>query len=340
MKILSFLQTQTETFIIVLGGLLILLVASIDYITGSDLSFSVFYLIPIAMVAWLSNKQYIGIIASFVAAIIWLIVDITSRSVYSSDAIPFWNAGVRLGFFLIVTYTLSSLRTARARQEELGHFIVHDLRSPLSNIVIGLDFLLNTSEGLDNDQTQIIQLSIASSNRMMTLLNSLLDLAKLESGQLHPVLKQTSIRTLFDATLQQVSAIALHSEVTVVYEVADTADDVMADDELIVRVLVNLVSNAIKYSPKDTTVLMKAEMTRDGMVAIHVIDKGTGIPKEWADKVFDKFTQVEIRDDGRVGGTGLGLTFCKLAIEAHGGRIWITSETEIGTTMTFTLPRS
>lgn len=339
MAFFNHLQEQSQRFIIIIGIALIILIGGVDYITGSEISVSVFYLIPIAMIAWLTNKMYMGVSAAIFAAVVWLIVDVAGDRVYSSDVIPVWNASVRLSFFLIVVFALSFLRDARHRQEELAHFIVHDLRSPLSNALTGLSYLLDISgDALDAAQQQLVKLSIASCTRMMTLVNSLLDLAKLESGQLKPAVIPVDVQQLFDTTLQQISAMAMRAEVNLTSQIDEGAGHVVADNDLVLRVLVNLVSNALKYSPQESTVLLHAVLRPDKSVAISVTDQGAGIPEKWLNKIFDKFAQVEARKSGMAVGSGLGLTFCKLAIEAQGGHIWAESALNQGTTITFTLP--
>ena len=146
MRLLDLLQKRSQGFIIGLGLMLIVLIGVFDYLTGSELSFSIFYLIPIALLAWLCHDDRVGYLGSIAAAVIWLLVDLAGNRVYSSGTIPYWNAGVRLSFFLIVTVSLTSLRAARARQEELSHFLIHDLRSPLSNVLAGLTLVLDSPE--------------------------------------------------------------------------------------------------------------------------------------------------------------------------------------------------
>jgi signal transduction histidine kinase len=254
---------------------------------------------------------------------------------------PFWNAGVRLSFFLIVTFTLASLRDARSRQADLANFIVHDLRSPLSNIVTGMKYLLEYSEeDLQPEQRDVIEIGLASSVWMMSLVNSLLDLAKLESGQLKPHLQPTDVAAMFDSALENISAMAMNNDVEIVTQIDADAERALADSELVVRILVNLVSNALKYSPQKATVTIRAFASDSDKVALSVTDQGAGIPKKWVKNVFNKFAQVEARGTGIAVGSGLGLTFCKMAVEAHGGRIWLESELGQGTTIYFTLPKA
>lgn len=339
MYILQFLQLRPKREILALGLTLILLIGAADYLTGLELSFSVFYLIPTAIMAWFHGRRA-GILASILSAILWLIANLSAGAVYSSPLIPYWNAGVRLSFFLIVTFSLSSLYTAQLQREELSQFIVHDLRSPLSNVLSGLEFLLEIgAETLDADERKIVGLAMASSNRMMTLINSLLDLGKLESGKLVLNRQPAPVADLFAEAAQQVVAMAARSDVHVTTEIAEGVESVLADSEVTVRIIVNLLSNAIKYSPEDETVVLRAESSIGGMIAISISDSGQGIPQEWVDKVFDKYIQVQARRIGIGASSGLGLTFCRLAVEAQGGRIWLESEVGSGSTFTFTLPQ-
>ena len=323
-----------------LAALLVVFIGALDYVTGSELSFSVFYLIPVALVAWFVQNDRLGYLMALAAAAVWLLVDLNGGRVYSSLTIPYWNAGVRLSFFVIVTFSLTSLRAARARQDELAHFVVHDLRSPLSNILSGLTLVLDTPDvEMDPMQRDLVKLSISAAHRMMSLVNSLLDLAQLESGKLKVNMRATAVQPLFDAALDQISAMALRGEVHIASGIDTGADSILADADLTVRVLVNLLSNALKYSPAEGTVSLNAVPHAGDMVALRIHDEGMGIAPEWVDKVFGKFTQVEARKAGAAIGSGLGLTFCRLAVEAQGGRIWLESEVGKGTTVILTLRR-
>jgi len=335
------LQKQSLRNIFILGIILIFVIATMDYFTGFELSFSVFYLIPIALITWFGKDRRVGILTAIIGAIVWLTVDALSGQTYSLALVPFWNAGVRLGFFLIVVFSLSSLQAATERREELAQFIVHDLRAPLSNTLSGLTLLLEISgDSLDSMQQEIVQISLASSNRMLTLVNSLLDLAQLESGKFKVNLQPVAVQGVVNIALEQGFAMAKRGEVTLVGEVDEGVENMLADNDLVVRVLVNVLSNALKFSPTGSTVQIRASRHENQQVAIHVHDEGKGIPKEWADKVFDKFAQVDAKRQGTIIGSGLGLTFCRLAIEAQGGRIWLTSEVDKGTTVSFTLPQA
>jgi len=338
MKLLEYLGKQSKLYLMILGLALVGLIGIVDYLTGPELASSIFYLIPVALVAWLVGRQA-GIALSIAGAISWLIADLLDGGTYSHPLIPFWNTLVRFGFFLIVTHVLSVLHAARERQEELRQFVVHDLRTPLSIVMTGLLTLQDlTGESMDATQKNLVEMCIVSSQRMATLINSLLDMARLESGQLSLQFSQVNVKELIESSLKQVSVLAKRSHVTLTSQLDPNLGMVYADAKVTTRVLVNLLVNAIKFSRPESVITIRTALYSANMAALSVTDQGRGVPKEWADKVFDKFAQVQAHRTGSAVGSGLGLTFCRLAVEAQGGRIWLDSEVNKGTTFTFTLP--
>jgi signal transduction histidine kinase len=324
-----------------MGLVAILLLGAIDYLTGKEISFSIFYLLPITVTAWLAGKR-VGVAMSVAGATIWFMADLLAGNIYSHPAIPYWNAGVRLGFFLIVTYSIAELRASRERQEELGQFIVHDLRSPLGNVMTGLQTLqMITGDTVDATQKDLVQAGLVSCNRMLTLINSLLDLARLESGQMRLQLSEVKVKELVESSLKQVTVWASRNHVSLDYHLELGVEEVYTDLELTIRILVNLLSNAIKFSKPESVVFIRVTRSDTAVLTFSVIDHGRGIPKEWADKIFDKFVQVEShKKNGIMVGSGLGLTFCRQAVESLGGHIWLESIAAKGTTIAFTLPMS
>ncbi|MBN1318046.1 MAG: hypothetical protein JXA42_21365 [Anaerolineales bacterium] len=337
-KVLVFLDKRSRLFLIIMGILSILILGAIDYLTGAELSFSIFYLLPISLVAWVVGRAA-GIGFSAIGAIVWFMADSLAGHEYSYSATPYWNAIVRMGFFVITTQILAGLRASWERQEELGQFIVHDLRSPLSNIMTGLYIIKETAgEQLDATQNDLVEMSIISGNRMLTLINSLLDLARLEGGGIPLNLENINVRELVESSLDQVSVWARRNDVKLVTSLDGDSLMVYADFALTSRILVNLLSNAIKFSPAGSTVKIHVTSSNVTALTFSVIDQGRGISPEWTDKVFDKYVQVDARRTGKTIGSGLGLAFCRLAIGAQGGRIWLNSQMDKGTTISFTLP--
>lgn len=346
MRLIQYLQGRPRAYTYLVAFTLVLLLGVVDYVTGAEWAFSLFYLLPIALAAWVSGRQA-GVHVSIAAAIAWYVADATQRS-YALPAIPLWNAGIRLAFFLIVTWSLCALQESRAREqalrdqeEALRQFIVHDLRGYLANILGGLSLLEeDIPPGAPGDQIEIVRPMLTSCRRMSVLIDSLLDQARLESGQLQVRAAPVDPRALVDAAVQQQSLWAQQQGVSLTAEIDSAAGHVIADEALILRVLLNLIGNAIKASPQGSDINVHVAPNGDRQVVFGVADQGRGVPKEWAARVFDKYAQVEIRKARGTVGTGLGLTFCKLAVEAHGGRIWLESEPPQGTTVFFTLPRA
>jgi signal transduction histidine kinase len=337
-RVFGFLNRQPRMRVSLLGFLSVACLGALDYLTGHEISFSIFYLLPVAMVAWYVGRRG-GILISCASAVSWLLAELLAGSAYSHPAIPFWNTLVRLGFFSIITYILSTLRITRQNQENLIQFVIHDLRAPLAIILTGLQIV----EELDDetpvrDGIPIIERSISAGNRMLTLINSLLDLSRLESGRMPVQIQQVATRELVETSLAEIQAWAARKQIEPAAHVDTGAEWVQADSDLTVRILVNLLSNAVKYSPPESSVLVHVAADGPGMTVFSVADGGPGIPEEWKGRIFDKFVSVEARSKGVNAGSGLGLHFCQQAVKAQGGQIWLDGEQGAGTTIRFSLP--
>jgi signal transduction histidine kinase len=339
MKLWGVLSRLRRMSMLLLGISLLVLVGTVDYLTGPEIAFSIFYLVPVSLLAWFFGRR-VGIAASLTAAGMWLGADLLSGHGYSSPAIPYWNAAVRLGFFLIVSLALATLHDVQRHQEELGHFLVHDLRTPLTNVMAALQTLQVVAAKDDPGTVQdLVEMCMVSCQRMVMLTNSILDLGRLEEGKMSLQLELLDLRKVIAASLEQVGAWAKQSAVQLVLQVDAEAPTVYADADLTGRVLVNLLGNAIKASREGYQVTITATRGEPDMTVLRIADEGPGIPEAWADRVFEKYGQVEARKSGAAVGSGLGLTFCRLAVEAQGGRIWVEKGYSRGTRIAFTLPR-
>ena len=290
------------------------------------------------MVAWMKGRTA-GLLLAIAGAIIWLIADLLGGHVYSNLTIPYWNATVRLGFFFIVSHTLTKAKVFRDQKEAMSRFVIHDLRSPLNNVMTGLSLLEdNAQETMDASQKKLVEMSQISCDRMLTLLNTLLDLAQLERGSMPLNREMVKVKDLVESSLEQVSVWASQINVKLACELDSSIETVFADPSLSIRILVNLLSNAIKFSRAGAVVVVRSSPRESGMLMFSVIDHGRGIPPEWVSKVFDQYAQVDAYNKEGVIGSGLGLTFCRYAVKAQGGRIWLESEVGKGTNLSFTLP--
>jgi signal transduction histidine kinase len=209
---------------------------------------------------------------------------------------------------------------------------------------------------LDTMQKEIVAMSLRSGYRLLGLVNELLDVSKMESGEMTLYRSQVDVPTIVREATELVAQVNTSDTSRILNSFADELPPVSADQDLLRRVLVNLIGNAMKFTPEKGSVTITAaradslgpEVQDDAAAStqavpalvISVSDEGEGIPPEDRQRIFQKFGQVESRRAGRKMSTGLGLTFCKLAVEAHGGHIWVESEIGKGSTFHFSIPLS
>ena len=222
-------------------------------------------------------------------------------------------------------------------REDLTHTMVHDLRNPLTGIHAALTLLSRAAgDSLLEGQRRIINIALLSTERMVKLVNAILDISRLETGQmpLKPVVFRFSDVVRDSVELQKLT-ISQH-DLNFINTVSDDVPLVRADRELIERVLQNLMGNAFKFTPAGGEVMVRAEVepTMPDKLHISVSDTGPGIPPEIRRNLFSKFVVGQQSERG----SGLGLAFCRMVLEAHGERIWVSDTSENGTTFTFTLP--
>ncbi len=224
-------------------------------------------------------------------------------------------------------------------RDDLTHMIVHDLRTPLTSLLSGLQTVPLVGD-LNPLQTEMVEIAVDGGETLLNMINNLLDVEKMEQETV-PLAKTTlSAQALIERACAQVSLLAASNSLALVRETAENLPPLCADEDKLKRTLVNLIGNAIKFTPTGGTITIRAECSGADSLLFSVRDTGEGIPPEAFERIFEKFGQVENRKAGRKMSTGLGLTFCKLAVEAHGGRIWVESAPERGSVFFFTIPVS
>ncbi len=236
-----------------------------------------------------------------------------------------------------------SLEAANARLKELErvksdltHMVIHDLKGPLSEIMSNLD-LLGSGELAEEDR-DCLQTAMTGSERMLRMISDLLDINRMEEGRLSLKKEETNLDLLVEEALERLSALAAQRGVSFRRRAAQELPDVVADRNLLERVLENILTNAITYSPDGSVVTVATEPIRGGReVRVSVSDEGEGIAPADRECIFEKFSQGE-GGRRRRKGAGLGLAFCRMAIEAHRGRIWVESEPGQGSTFCFAIP--
>jgi signal transduction histidine kinase len=225
-------------------------------------------------------------------------------------------------------------------KENLMRMVVHDLKNPLAGIMGNLQLLQMKGAGQDPAHVlEIVGRTEESAKHLMVMILNILDVARLEEGKLALQRKPVQPSEMIEACLRQVAGWAARSEVKLVPALGESFPELTADPELLLRVLGNLVSNALKHTPPGGSVEVGAAGQGD-TVRFWVRDSGEGIPPDLLPRIFDKFVVGPGEGRRSLGAydTGLGLTFCQMAVEAHGGRIRVESQPGKGSTFSFALP--
>jgi signal transduction histidine kinase len=215
----------------------------------------------------------------------------------------------------------------------------HEMRTPLTAIIGYSELLLNDKILLTDLQSDMLHRVLDNSQRLVDLVNNLLDISRLEEGKLRLELQAMDVTTIVDRAITAVKPMAEQKHISIFVDVPGTLLNVYGDSTRVDQILVNLLSNAVKYTPDTGSVTISAQ--RDGvvgMVTISVADTGIGIPANQLPFIFDRFVRAERDLMMNIVGTGLGLSITKGLVEAHGGSIWAESEEGRGSVFTFTLP--
>jgi len=248
-----------------------------------------------------------------------------------------WGKGTATGSTVVVVQDITERVAVEQMREDLTDMIVHDLRNPLSNIVSSLRLMRDAIVGGDETlpMPQLLHVATRGCERLFRLVDSVLDLRHLEAAEVELAKAPVNPRKLVEEIAEQMQPSALSRKQRLEVQAAPGVPDVPADRELLFRVLNNLLDNAIKFTPTEGHIELRVEQA-GASVLFTVSDDGPGIPPEHCDHIFDRFFRLETAADSK--GSGVGLAFCKLAVEAHGGRIWVESKLGQGATFCFTLP--
>lgn len=263
---------------------------------------------------------------------------------YKKNGEPFWmewkispvkDASGKVTNFIAFQRDISEARASQQRVEDFHAVLSHELRAPLTSILGSLRLI----EEFDNPQSaegkEFLEIAISSTVRLSSLVNDLLELSKIESGQIELKLVDVSATDLVDTAAK--ALINYRSEDHVTIEIATIDAQVRVDRERIVQVLINLISNAMKFSPANAAVLVAVTRMESGAIRFSVSDNGPGISEENQLKLFSKFRQLVSADGVQRQGTGLGLSTVKALVEQHSGRLGVSSRVGQGSTFWFEL---
>lgn len=354
---------------IFIGVILLLAIGSLDFlidlITTGQLSFSIFYLLPILLVTWYSDRKS-GIEISMFGALVWHVSGIISGYIHSDHLLYYWNTAVRLGFFMITVIILSKLKeTLEARTkfifllqstlddlkrtrvelekraqelersnadlEQFAFVAAHDLRSPLITIGGYINRLRREYGGsLDDKANEMISLAFKNVIWMESLIKSLLSYARIEAKG--KKFEPTDMKEVVESVLANLQGTIKDRNAKI------TCDDlvtVMADKAQIIQLIQNLIENSIKFCDKECPEIHLSVKRDEGECVFSVNDNGIGLDAEHFDKIFGIFKRVNEKSE--YSGTGIGLAVSRKIVERHGGRIWVESEKGKGSTFFFTI---
>jgi signal transduction histidine kinase len=248
-----------------------------------------------------------------------------------------WSASEK-SYYCVVS-DISARREVERLKQEFVSMMSHDLRTPLMSIQASLSLL---SAGASGELPPSAKRNVLDAERnisyIVSLINSLIDVERMDLSRLQVHVAPTELLPLLEAAIQAVRSLAANKGITLQSTKVDPDIEVSADGDRVIQVLINLMSNALKFSPRDTTINLNAIFNGAGTVQIEISDQGRGIPAAELDSVFERFHQIRETDATTHKGSGLGLAICKSIVEAHGGKIGVRSVEGEGATFWFTLP--
>ncbi len=344
----------------------VIVIGVADYITGNELSFWIFYLLPISLASWFVGKR-MGVFISVASFTALLSADLLAGGQYSHPAIPYWNGVMRLGSFVIVVLILSqlkreytnelelnaelqaALKRLEQKQEELkqkaedlahsnaelekfAYVAAHDLRGPLIGIGGYVQHLRRRlKDKLDPEDGRVLEQVLGQVARMEDLIHALLGYARVGTARLE--VKRVDLNEIIH---QVVSDLQAEIEKSAALVTSDPLPTIWADGTQIRQLLQNLVSNGIKFHGQELPRVHLSARKGEVDFLFSVRDNGIGIDSKDQDRIFEMFQR--LHNNPKYPGSGIGLAISKKIVENHRGRIWVESELQKGTIFHFTIP--
>lgn len=367
MRVNEYLKRQSSRpLVFIIGLILVLLIGIADYVTGEELSISIFYLLPIAFVTWFINRKA-GSFISVISTIVWHVAGFMINHAFSYSIILYWNNIVQLGFFLIVVFILSELKSeyekktaiiaelkvalanlkrsenelkqksreladSNAELERFAYVAAHDLKGPLMAVEGFIQRLERRhKDKLDSDAQAIIGYAMDGVHRMNTLIQDLLTYARVGTKTDNFKLVHSS-----DVVNRAISNLQIQIDekgATVTYK---DLPDIFTDETQMTQLFQNLIDNGIKFCRDNIPHIDISARQKDDKWLFSVSDNGIGIDKKDAERIFNIFQR--LHSSSQYQGTGIGLAICKKIVERHGGEIWVESEPGKGSRFNFTVP--
>lgn len=239
---------------------------------------------------------------------------------------------------MLVLHDITQEKRLEQMKDDLVSMIVHDLKNPLAG-VLGFAEIMHArakKQGLTEFE-QLLQKILYQANTLLDMVNNILEVHKMEDGSMEIQKDVAHLATLASHAIRQVEMSAKQKEITLSTDMPPDMPPILVDQTKIIRLIANILSNGIKYTPEKGSIRIHATVREDDIL-IGISDTGKGIPAEYLGSIFERFAQIDRKQQGKAASVGLGLYFCKLVVEAHGGKIWAESEPGKGSTFYFTLP--
>jgi signal transduction histidine kinase len=348
-KIIAFFQKQSKPTIVVFALISIAVVASIDYALGVEISFSIFYLIPVSLLAWFNGRRD-GLLGAAVCAVLWYWMDYLGGRRYSHPAIPYWNAVVRGGFFTLFALSLERLR-GRYELEKSNSELKSNMLAVVSHefgnalTVIKMTTLLLKEADLSHEPEKRLRLYTILDRVQVDLervVANFLNHARMESGRFALNISAILLRDAVQFALSAIEPLMVHKQIDFHADFPKQPVVVRADRDALSLIMSNLLGNAVKYTPENgrISVGISSDPSRGalaGKAVIWVQDSGIGISREERRSILSGFFRT---DDAKrtAKGYGVGLKITQEMVEAHGGSLEFDSEPGKGTRVWFRLP--
>ncbi len=240
---------------------------------------------------------------------------------------------------VLVFHDLTEIRRLERIRQDFVANVSHELRTPVASITGYTETLL---DGALDDKTharEFIETIHADGNRLANLIDDLLDLSKIESGKMDMVFLPLELKPIVQRVIGILDQSARDKSLAVSNEISDSLSRVLADEKRLSQVLLNLLDNALKYTPAGGSIKINARAT-EKYIQVDISDTGIGIPAEDLTRIFERFYRVDKARSRELGGTGLGLSIVRNIISAHGGEVWVRSDYGRGSIFSFTLPKA
>lgn len=251
---------------------------------------------------------------------------------------PIMRDGKILGGVLVFHDVTDLKRLEMIRKDFIAN-VSHELRTPVSNIKGYSETLLEGALDEKKNAKEFVEIISKSAERLVQLIDDLLDLSKIESGKISIDRGTCSMKNITQKALDEMLKTGKRKNINITNNIPDTVPDVSADEYMILQVLLNLLDNSIKYSNGDNNIDIQAHET-EGFVRVDIKDQGIGIPENDLPRIFERFYRVDKARSRELGGTGLGLSIVKHIIQEHGGEVSVESVLGKGSTFSFTLPKA